>query len=346
MRHLAIAATIAALVASASGAQAQHDPHAKQAEAAYREVDFARTRELAKMALEAGNNTVRQTERLYFLLGMASATLGEENEAREAFTALLAINPKARLEKNLSPKLRGSYSEALGFWNSTSERLGANVGLNDSGNELVIEISDPTEMVSGASIQSRGPTRRFSKLVREVVKGEPMVVALPQKAPPIEFIVTLLDEYGNALKALGSTAKPLRFERSKERDWGVARATQPPESKGSAGRWIGGVAVALGAVGVGAAIPFHLDREEQASTWNGNACEAPVGLTRGEQCSAINSEVEKNEQRMLILYGAGGALLTGGIVTLLLSGPPSERPSEVGLTCGPGLAALFCRGRF
>src|SRR5688572_15370395 len=74
-----------------------------QVERAYAEVDFARTLDLARAALRAGGNTPARTARLYLLLGISAAALDEAEEARTAFTRVLALDPSMKLEQSLSP---------------------------------------------------------------------------------------------------------------------------------------------------------------------------------------------------------------------------------------------------
>src|SRR3954452_12992112 len=84
------------------------------AEAAYVAVDFDGTRSASENALNEGNHDPTETLRLYTLLGIATATLGQEAEAREAFRRVLGIDPEAGLDKELSPKIRSPYLEVRG----------------------------------------------------------------------------------------------------------------------------------------------------------------------------------------------------------------------------------------
>ncbi|MDX2052447.1 MAG: hypothetical protein SFV15_08660 [Polyangiaceae bacterium] len=335
-------------LATANAAWAKSPASIQQAETAYREVDFSRTREVAKEALSRGSHKPRDTERLYFLLAMSAAALGEEDEAKAAFTALIGINPDTRLEKSLSPKLRGPYAEALGFWKSIDEKLDARATFSDDQKQLIVEVTDPADMVRALGVRSRRAGGRYTATKVKVVKGEPVIVSIPSKNAPREFLLVLLDEHGNALRTVGTAARPIQLppRQTSREPIKTALEKEPSGAKGSTGRFLGSVVLTLGAVGAGAAVPFHLDREDKASQWNSAACEAPLGRSRGDQCAGIERDMNRSEQRMLILYGAGGALMAGGLVTLLLSSPPSAERASSRFGCMLGATTVHCSASF
>jgi len=242
-------------------ARSQADSTAKQAEVAYAAVDFDRTRELATAALIRGGNSVRQTERLYFLLGIADAALGQNAEARNAFIALLAINPDLHLDRTLSPKLRAPYAEALGFWRSSSARLAATATPNRSGDELLVEISDPVDMVKLVAVQSRAAGDDFATNFHAAGGRRELSLPLGNRR---EFVISLLDEHKNAIFQLGSRVKPLRFLPKKD------EVKPPPEiahqQHGSTMTFVGGVLTTLGAVsGTVAPARLRADSQERSS---------------------------------------------------------------------------------
>ncbi len=320
-------------------ARSDTDSTAKQAEVAYAAVDFSRTRELATSALIQGGNSVRQTERLYFLLGIADAALGQNSEARNAFIALLAINPKLHLDQTLSPKLRAPYAEAVGFWSSSSEKLTATATTSASGDSLVVEISDPVDMVKLVAVQSRAAGEDFKTTVHPVDSSHELGIPLGSRQ---EFVINLLDEHKNAIFQLGSRPKPLRFLPKRDE---LRPPPEVPHEKSSSLTIVGGVLTTLGAVGLGSAIPFHLERNQKANEWNSGACEAPVGLSRAQQCPTVNRALEKAEERATVLYATGGALLTGGFLTLLLA-PNAQEATGQALACEASFTSVLCTGHF
>ncbi len=53
---------------------------------------------------------------LYQMLGSAYGVLGKNEDAVDAFTRLLAIDPDHHLPRGLSPKITKPFKEAGGFW--------------------------------------------------------------------------------------------------------------------------------------------------------------------------------------------------------------------------------------
>jgi hypothetical protein len=104
--------------------------------------------------------------------------------------------------------------------------------------------------------------------------------------------------------------------------------------------------VALGVTGLGAlaaGVVFNVKRERAAHEWNGPACETP-GLTRVEQCGAINDRVQTDERLSVGFYAGGGALLTAGVIALIAGGSHESAAPRTGLVgcavSGPGVACL------
>ena len=123
MKRFLVLGLLAALVNSPAFAQSQG---LSEAERAYQAVDFPATHAAAKKALEEGGADREQTARLYVLLGISAAALGDTEEAKTHFVVALAVKPSLKLEKGLSPKVRDPYLEAQGYWAASSDRLALN----------------------------------------------------------------------------------------------------------------------------------------------------------------------------------------------------------------------------
>ena len=85
---------------------------------------------------------------------------------------------------------------------------------------------------------------------------------------------------------------------------------------------------------------MYLRREDAAREWNGAGCEQP-GLTRVQQCGAVDQRRQNAERFSIGLAAAGGALLVGSAVSLVLA--PSRR-TDVALNAGPDSVMLRLRG--
>jgi len=69
----------------------------------------------ANKALEAANSHERLVN-LYRILGTSNGVLGKGEDAVDAFTKLLAIDPDHHLPRGTSPKITAPFREAGGYW--------------------------------------------------------------------------------------------------------------------------------------------------------------------------------------------------------------------------------------
>lgn len=322
-------------------------PSALDAERAYQNVDFGNTRAFAQQALEEGGATREQTARLYVLLGISAAAQGNNNDAKQAFIVALAVNPELKLDKSLSPKFRDAYLEAQGFWAAASERLALSAKPGSDSEHLIVRLGDPASLVSKVELHlaARGVSPRQTYTLKAAPTTR-FALPAPVRGHDYEYALRALDRYGNVLIEQGSDADPLlgRAPRSAS----SAPASQPP-TPAPAGRSYF-LPITLGLAGVGAAaagIVFHLKREEAARDWNGPGCESP-GQTRIAQCQSIDHDRQTYERLAIGSYAAGGALLTGSVISLIAGRPhPETESSSAGFHgCSFDGRGLACQGRF
>lgn len=342
MRHRAILALFSCLpLLTPLPAQAQSHDLVK-AERAYQDVDFPATHLLALRALQAGGATRSETARLYVLLGIAAAALDNTDEAKQDFVVALAVNPALKLEKSLSPKIRGPYLEAQGYWSAASERLSIAAKPGADGVHLVVRLVDPASLVTKIELRAAAPgvtERPTFELVAAPVTRFPLPPALRER--DYEYALRALDGYGNVLAELGADADPMLVR--KPVTPGPRPASTPPSAPGRSYFW----PVAFGVTGLGAlaaGVVFNVKREHAAHEWNGPGCETP-GLSRGAQCGAIGDRVHADERLSVGFYAGAGALLTAGLVALIAGGNHDEAaPARTGLVgcglSGPGLSCL------
>jgi hypothetical protein len=317
---------------------------AAAAERAYQDVDFPNTHQLAQQALEAGGASRQETARLYVLLGISAAALGNAEEAKQRFVAALAIDPSLKLEKSLSPKIRDPYLEAQGFWSASSQRL--LLVARPAGDEahLVVRLTDPAALVARielrAGIVGDDVPRTPTVLERAPVSRFPLPE--PIRHGDYEYSVRASDSSGNVLAEYGTDSDPII----------VRAATHSPSPDYPTHFTPHGqsylLPVALGLAGLGATaagVVFHFQRERAAATWNGPSCEAP-GQTRLAQCSNVDTRIEHNERLAIGFYAGGAALLTGSVVALV-AGHAATEPQKAGaLDCALTGTAVACAGRF
>ncbi len=205
MRRFAPLALLS-LLALANVAEAQRDA-LSEAERAYQEVDFERTLRLAEAALEAGGHDVDESARIYQLIGIAAAALGDEDRSRDAYTHMLALRPDTEIDLSLAPRLRSPFLEARGFWAAQPAGLGARVSLLSRRGELRLTLSDPIRMAASVVMVSRVAGAEPQQVQREAASE--LRFALPGfEGGQVEYYARVLDGYGNAVVEIGSEDEP------------------------------------------------------------------------------------------------------------------------------------------
>lgn len=324
------------------------------AEKAYEEVDFAGAYAASCPGLSIGNADAEQTARLHVLCGMSGAALGKDEEAKQHFVVALAIQPELRLDRDLSPKIRGPYLEAQGRWGNSSERLSVRALSPGSKQELSLKIVDPAHLVLRVEVNLRSQGQ--STYQSTSLESKPVLTLAPQQTP-FEYYVRLLDAHNNALTELGSEAEPIEFQ---ARQRSLPASTSAPAANGTnANRtspkrsyWLPVTLTLGGVASTAVGVYFNVKREDAAHQWNGSSCQQP-GLTRIEQCGSINSDRVHAERAAIGFYAGGAALVVGGLATWALSGSSETRDSHGQsafrkLTCGASAypTSIECGGTF
>lgn len=316
-----------------------------EAERAYQEVDFPTAHSAAQRALEAGGATREQTARLYVLLGISAAAQGNADEAKQAFLVALAVDPTFKLDKGLSPKIRDPYLEAQGYSAASSQRLSLSAKAASDPEHLIVSLVDSASLVTRVELRLEAP----GVLPRDTFKLDVAPVTrftLPtgQAARGYEYAVRALDRNGNVLAEFGTDADPQVVHASN-----LGHSANPVATSAAPRGRSYFLPVTLGAVGLGAVavgVVFHIKREQAARDWNGPSCEAP-GQTRLQSCKDLDSRRQTDQSLAIGFYAAGGALLTGSLISLI-AGRPSEVPAtRTGLLrCDVLGVGLSCAGRF
>ena len=240
MRAFALVACVLASVPALA------QDHLAAAEAAYGQIDFEAVLTEASAALEAGGNAPRQLTRIYELIGIAAAATDDEERSRDAYVKLLALNPEAQVDTNLAPRLRSPFMEARGFWSSRSDRLDVEVRLVRRSNGMRIVLTDPLDMAVEFRVATRiaGEFVDYDEQRVEAQSSTLVEVAGLPDAPQIEYVVEVLDDYGNRILALGTEDEP--------RVIGEAVAVGPAVGPSEGGGFPTWAWVAIGVVAAGA----------------------------------------------------------------------------------------------
>ena len=305
---------------------------------AYAEVDYERTHSLASAAIRHGGNDRASTAELYLLWATAAAALDRADEARLAFCYALAASPDLKLDRSLSPKIRAPYLEARGSLSGADGKPPLDVTLRRRKQEVELALSDALHVAATLVVSTRASEaaaftqRRFT--------------ATPTRRIPtpnggeLQFFARVLDRYDNVLLELGTEDDPQRLVSVSS-----ARPESPAPAPASDARPLpyyvtaGGLA-ALGVTAGSLATVMYLRREDAAREWNGSACEHP-GMTRAEQCQAVDDRRLRAQRLSIGLAAAGGALLLGSVVSLALA--PSASRANVALDASPNNVMLRLR---
>ncbi len=312
-------------------------------ERAYQEVDFPTTHDLAQHALQAGGAGREDTTRLYVLLGISAAALGDAAEAKQDFIAALAIDPSLKLEKSLSPKIRDPYLEAQGYWSAAAQRLALSAKPGSDSNHLIVKVVDPATLVAKTELRlsavGASPKGSFTLQAAPATR---FTLPLELQGRDYELALRALDRYGNVLAEYGVDTDPILMRQSVP-----PTRVQGPFEPAHGRSYL--LPVVLGVAGLGAltaGVVFHIQREHAAQDWNGASCEQP-GQTRLEQCQDVDSRIHRDEALAIGFYAGGGALLAGSVIALVAGRTRAPEPAHAaGLSCvmsGPGVA---CAGHF
>jgi hypothetical protein len=331
-------AIVAACLLLAPALRAEATSRSSEAQKAYAEVDYERTRALAAAAIRHGGNARAATAELYLLWATAAAALDQTDEARTAFSFALAANPELKLDRTLSPKIRAPYLEARGSLSGADGKPPLEVTLRRRKQEVELGLTDALQVATTLVVATRGSEpgafteRRFA--------------AAPTRRLPVsngsdlQFFVRVLDRYGNVLFELGTEDEPQRLLSVTS-----SKPGSPPRERGNSANPLpyyvtSGALAALGVAAGGVATAMYLRREDAANEWNGSGCERP-GMTRIEQCREVDDRRKSAEHLAIGFTATGGALLVGSIVSLLLS--PATSHANVALDAGPNNVVLRLR---
>lgn len=310
-------------------AHAQASSSLSEVRRAYAEVDYERTRSLAAAAIHRGGSDRASTAELYLLWATAAAAVDKADEARQAFSYALAANPELKLDRNLSPKIRAPYLEARGAMGA-DDKPALDVALRPHKQELELELHDALQVAANLMVSTRvGQGSPFSR--RRFEAAATRRIPKPPGAE-LQFFVQALDRYGNVLFDLGTEEEPQRLLQVTSERPSATQAAAGKDANPVPYYVTSGALAVLGLAAGGAATAMFVRREDAAREWNSATCEHP-GLTRAAQCSSVDDRRQQSEYWAIGLTAAGGALLVGSVVSLVLA--PSSTRAHVALDAGP-----------
>jgi predicted MarR family transcription regulator len=163
-----------------------------KAKRAFSDLRYEQALILLDQALASGNNSPEDMEVIQRLLGLATAALGEAQEAQFHFIRLLLLNPDAHLDDGVSPKLRQPFEQARQDA-AAARPLGFSCTIDRTKAAPILAVQVTSDPLSWARQVSAGKVK-----VKVNVDDGKARVTLPAEQP-VAAEIALLDEYGNQL---------------------------------------------------------------------------------------------------------------------------------------------------
>jgi hypothetical protein len=255
---------LAMVALSAEVASAQSGPESlATAESAYSNVDFEQARAAATEAITLGGLSPTELVRAYQLVGVSCSALGDSAAARDAFVQMVSIDPDARLDDTVPPRLRAPFLEARGQVSGRSGRLSAEVQLARAYGALRIALSDPFELVVTVRMHAR--VEGEVEFTTSEFDPEPEIMARHSgatSADRMEYWLEALDGYGNQVLLVGTEYEPRvvgRLAAVAAGTEGGAAGGGGPGVLGEPVFWI--IVGVVAAAGLGVGIGFAIDSQ-------------------------------------------------------------------------------------
>jgi tetratricopeptide (TPR) repeat protein len=339
-----IAARLALLAALLAPAMAAANPHLQRARSAMNDLDYEMARAALDDALTAGISDPTELAEIYELSGTVAGAFELREEAADWFRKWLALDPTARLDSGLAPKIVEPFQTARA---STELALRVRSGAHVAGEtEIVLLVeADPVGLVAGARLDYRDEDGGVH--VARAAGTDRIVIALPWPPPVGAAVLAATDVHGNRLAELEWTAPAesngdaaAETETSAEPEaLAVLPATAEPDTPLYA-KWSlwGGAAVGLGLAGAYFAFEASSDQRELDEIIDGSA-----GYTYAE---AKRVENRGNRHALLANTSFGAALACGAVSAVLLirsatrkeKRAPRHQLAPMPLTDGAGVA--------
>ena len=171
-------------------------PALAEARAAMELAEFPGAIAELERALERGGLQPVDLRECHRLRGEALVALGRPEEARDAFTSLLVLDPAAELGSLVSPKIVDELESARQAL--AGQRLAAEALVGERADQVVLQIvSDPLSMAVEVELAYAGPRGRQARVRSQLIEGK-AIFDVPTGASGT-LQIALLDGYGNVL---------------------------------------------------------------------------------------------------------------------------------------------------
>ncbi len=202
-------------------AQCRKNPHLSRAKDEYERLEFDRAARTLQRAVEFTRNCRWDLAEVYRLKGFVDAVNNERERCQRSFEILLALDPDYVMAKDVPPKIRSCFEEALEVpqlqRRLDMEHGGIDTVLPDAPLSIDVRLDDPLRLVNEVQVFFR----REGVDVFTTVKAradDRVAVVLPALALPggadayeVEYFVRAVDRWEGTLAQLGAPREPLRL---------------------------------------------------------------------------------------------------------------------------------------
>lgn len=159
-------------------------------------------------AWKAPGNSREEVLTILQLQGIVAASIGQGLQAREAFTALLTLDPSRRLPADLPPKVMTFFYEARGRVDERGplEVTAAPPAAHGGALQLAIVVKDPIALAVTARFHLQPAGGPWTTVSVPLQKGR---ATAEVKASSAKWWLELLNAQSGVLLALGAEAEPL-----------------------------------------------------------------------------------------------------------------------------------------
>ncbi len=365
----------------AFSALAQSNPELEKANRFLFDQKFGDAAKALEAAARVQGNGREMVMRIYELQGVTYGQLGQATKAREAFQALLCLDPKRELNGKYNQKVVTAFSAAK-EWANTNPPLeikAAKAAIDDKGRvmQLAAKVrNDPMRLVKKVRFHLRSDEARWSEQDSEL---QGVYAAANTDAQGVEWWAELLGENDRVLMLVANEANPIREGKARDKapasapvvaavpaadapkkeEPKVAEVTLPPEkpapnvvideptapaSSGSALRPVGYVMMGAGLLTLGVGTYFGVQSSAGRDRINNAARDSQNRVTGITQKEAHALGPQSQSQAMIanVLFAAGGGVALLGGVFWIIGGVGSDQS----VTLAPTAGGVTASGRF
>ena len=359
----------------ATAALAQSNPDLEKANRFLFDQRYAEAAKALEAAARVPGNGREAVTRIYELQGIVCGQLGQTTKAREAFQALLSLDPGRELNGKYAQKVVAAFAAAKD-WASISPPLefkSAKAAIDKSGRvmQLATKVkNDSMHLARKARFHLRADDAAWTEQDGEL---QGAYAAANTDAVGVEWWAELLGENERVLMLVGSQSAPLREGKVKERPAVAAADTPKTQDSKTAGtspvegkkpdakpqavaagrassssgavRPVGYVLMGVGVVGVGVGAIFGYQSSAARSKIANATRDSQNRVTGITQKEAFTLEPQAKTQALIanVLFGVGGGVALVGGVLWLVGGSSSDSAS---VSIAPTVGGVVASGRF